>query len=101
MSVKGIDIARKKLWDEFKAIKSRQPGAKTQIMYPAKLVVDGKVVRGEFPDWNEAMRYSRLFDFSHIGRNFTYDQPSLNLWETSRSERNTSNQPYCERFYYS
>lgn len=90
---KEINAARKKLWDELKAIKSRQPGAKTQIIYPAKLVVDGKVVRDEFPDWNEAMRCSRLSDFSHIDKNFTSDQPSMNLWEIPRSERNTSNQP--------
>ena len=90
---KEINVARKKLWDEFKAIKSRQPGAKTQIIYPAKLVVDGKVVRDEFPDWNEAMRCSRLSDFSHIDKNFNFDQPSLNLWEIPRPEQNTSNQP--------
>lgn len=89
---KEINVARKKLWDELKAIKSRQPGAKTQIIYPAKLVVDSKVVRDEFPDWNEAMRCSRLSDFSHTDKNFTFDQPSLNLWEIPRSEQNTSNQ---------
>ena len=41
---KEINDAHKKLWDELKSIKSRQPSAKAQIVYPAKLIVNGKVV---------------------------------------------------------
>lgn len=74
---KEIKDARKKLWDELKLAKSRQPRAKCQILYPAKLVVDGKVVRDEFPDWTEVMKSSRLADFSHIDNNFHFDQPSF------------------------
>lgn len=35
---------------------ARQDGKHAIIAYPAKLVVDGTVVRNEFPDWNMAMR---------------------------------------------
>ena len=41
---KEINEARKALWSELKCIKSQHPGAKVQIVYPAKLLVDGKVV---------------------------------------------------------
>ena len=63
---KEIDAARKLLWEEIKSIKRSKPSAKCQIVYPAKLLVDGKIVRDEFPDWSEAMKGSRLGDFSHI-----------------------------------
>ena len=87
---KEINDARKNLWQELKAIKSRQPRAKAQIVYPAKLIVDGKVVRDEFPDWNDAMRCSRLSsDFAHIDRNFGFDQPSMNS-DIQAAEGNTT-----------
>ena len=71
---KEISAARKLLWAEIKSIKRSKPSAKCQIIYPAKLMVDGKVVRDEFPDWSEAMKGSRLGDFSHIEeRVFTRD----------------------------
>lgn len=63
---KEINEARKKLWDELKSIKANRPRAKFQILYPAKLIVDGETVRDEFPNWSEAIKESRLTDFSHI-----------------------------------
>ena len=79
---KEINDARKKLWDELKSIKSRQPRVKAQIVYPTKLIVDGKVVMDEFPDWNVAMRSSRLVDFSHVDRISSYNQPIINFAES-------------------
>ena len=63
---KEINVARKRLWSEVKFIKERNPRAKCQIIYPAKLLVDGKLVRNEFPDWSEALKGDRMGDFSHI-----------------------------------
>ena len=45
---KEINEARKALWSELKCFKSRHPGAKVQIVYPAKLLVDGKVVLDQY-----------------------------------------------------
>ena len=86
---KDINDARKNLWQELKAVKSRQPRAKAQIVYPAKLIVDGKVFRDEFSDWIEAMRCSRLSNFSHIEKNIGFDQHSTNL-DLQGPERNTT-----------
>ena len=63
---KEIGDARKRLWSESKQIRLDDPRAKTQIVYPAKLLVDGKLVRDEFPDWNVALRGNRVGDFSHV-----------------------------------
>lgn len=52
---KEINEARKKLWVELKSIKNSKPSAKYQILYPAKLIVDGKLVRDEFPDWGDVL----------------------------------------------
>ena len=76
---KEINEARKKLWEEVKTIKTRQPNAKYQIVYPAKLLVEGKVIRDEFPDWHSAMKGSRIAEFSHIDINFSFDQPNSQL----------------------
>lgn len=63
---KEINMARKVLWTDVKSIKARNPKAKCQIVYPAKLIVDGKVFRDEFPDWATVMMSSRLGNFTHI-----------------------------------
>ena len=39
------------------------------------------------------MRCSRRSDFSHIDRNFGFDQPSLNFSEMQGAERNSVDQP--------
>ena len=75
---KEINEARKRLWEETKYIKSKQPRSKCQIVYPAKLIVDGKVYRDEFPQWNDAVRGNRLIDFTHIDKNDPiFEQTSL------------------------
>ena len=89
---KEINDARKNLWHELKDIKSKQPSSKVQIVYPAKLIVDGKVIRDEFPDWNNAMRNSSLsYDFAHIYRNciFEHEQSNMNS-DMQTSERPTT-----------
>ena len=46
-----IRSARGELWDEFKSAKSQN--LRARIVYPAKLVVDGRVVRDMFPEWGQ------------------------------------------------
>lgn len=90
-----INSARKLLWSESKAIKSARPGAKCKIVYPAKLIVDGKLVRDEFPDWSVVLRGNRLGDFSHIdnfliSRETECDQQTIEDMEVNvRSDTDT------------
>lgn len=82
---KEISVARKALWSELKALKTNNPRVKCQIIYPAKLVVDGKVVRDEFPDWYTVMKGSRLSDFSYIDQTLSFDRAPLHTtYEQSR-----------------
>ena len=71
---KEINEARKKLWDELRSIKRADPRAKFQILYPAKLIVDGKLVRDEFPDWGAVLHKSRTTDFAIIDQHCSFDQ---------------------------
>ena len=69
---KEINEARKRLWPKLKEAKNKR--YKAHIVYPAKLLVEGKVVQNEFPDWFETVGQSRLIDFTHIEINKTVKQ---------------------------
>ena len=51
--------ARSRLWADYKAKKPKYPRGKVFIGFPAKLVVDGEVVRDVLPDWQTIMKGSR------------------------------------------
>ena len=84
---KEINEARKKLWDELRSIKRADPRVKFQILYPARLIVDGKLVRDEFPDWGEVLHRGRTTDFAHI-EHCNFDQPDMTQ-NTHEYERQT------------
>lgn len=85
---KEINEARKGLWQELKSVKARQPRVKCQIVFPAKLIVDGKVYRDEFPGWNDIVHRDRLVDFTHIDRaQCVYDQPPVDVMNTTQQSR--------------
>ena len=86
---KEINAARKLLWNEVKSIKEKKPRAKCQIIYPAKLLVDGKLVRDELPDWNEVLKGSRLGDFSHTDEprfRFDIQEPLSGMYSKEQDE---------------
>lgn len=64
---KEIAQARKSLWEYQKATCSNRDRVK--ILYPAKLAVNGKVVKDEFPDWFEVLNQDRLEYFRTPARN--------------------------------
>lgn len=51
--------ARKVLWPEYRELRSKNPRAKIYIVYPAKLVHNGRTVRDMFPEWDQIMRRNR------------------------------------------
>jgi len=57
-----IAEARKSLWN-FKKQQGYSVRDKVAIQYPAKLVVNGREVRNEFPDWHTVLNESRLAFF--------------------------------------
>ena len=91
---KEISTARKAIWSEIKTIKSQKPNAKCHIVYPAKLSVDGKIVRDELPNWSEILKGNRLGDFSYIDQ-----QPAFHFDITDHDHHTDSNmeiQDYSE-----
>ena len=59
-----ITRARRTLWPEYKHIKSQNPLAKVEIVYPAKLLVNGRVEKDLFPEWDTVLSGSRI-DLTH------------------------------------
>ena len=49
-----IRSARGKLWSDLNRAKANH--SRASIVYPAKLIVDGRVVRDELPDWEKRIR---------------------------------------------
>lgn len=79
--------ARKMLWPRYKDLRSRHTGIgnSVSIVYPAKLVHNGRVIVDMFPQWDEFMRRSRV----------SYKQVSEQL--RSDSSQRTSNPPRATR----
>jgi len=55
-----IQEARGRLWTRFKELKREAPRSDVRIVYPAKLLQDGRVVADEMPDWDECIHTNRL-----------------------------------------
>ncbi|XP_053391640.1 uncharacterized protein LOC128554383 [Mercenaria mercenaria] len=64
-----IQEARSRLWPSYKQYRSLNKYSKVKIVYPAKLLVDGVVVRDEMPDWDQCIRNSRFPNISYISNN--------------------------------
>ena len=62
-----IAAARKKLWPEVKQRRSAASSSDSiQLKFPAKIVENGRVVRDEFPHWQEALKSNLDVDFRFI-----------------------------------
>lgn len=62
-----IQEARGRLWPRFKELKGQFPRSRVRIVYPAKLVHDGRIVCDELPDWNRYVSANRLATLSQMG----------------------------------
>jgi len=61
-----IKEARTRLWPLYKDLKHQSPRSKVQLLYPAKLIQDGRMVRDELPDWGKYMGINRLVQVHQI-----------------------------------
>lgn len=52
--------ARKELYTSKVAREARSRKQKVKILYPAKLIVNGKMIQDKFPDWSSTLKESRL-----------------------------------------
>lgn len=90
---KEISEARKTLWT-FKKQQGYSARDTVQIRYPAKLFVNGSVVRDEFPDWYSVLNASRLDLFKHNEPIRTDNRSDSHLYsmttEIDQSERSNT-----------
>ena len=47
------------------SVSGKQTVCKVHIVYPARLVVDGRTMANEFPDWSPIMQGNRVEQISH------------------------------------
>jgi hypothetical protein len=73
---KEIVDARKSLWPEYKRLRAAYKESKISIVYPAKLVKDGRVMHDAFPQWNLVMQGNRIPISKPVFTNIPTDQPA-------------------------
>lgn len=62
-----IQEARGRLWSRLKQLRHENPRSKVQIVYPAKLLQDGRLVHDELPEWNRYVGSNRLSMLNDVG----------------------------------
>lgn len=55
-----IQEARSKLWPKYKELKQSNPRSNVQIVYPAKLLQDDRLIHDEIPEWSRYVGANRL-----------------------------------------
>lgn len=55
-----INEARSRLWPIYKDLKSQNPRDRVHIVFPAKLIHNGSVVKDELPEWGKYIGTNRL-----------------------------------------
>ncbi|WAR09294.1 hypothetical protein MAR_019252, partial [Mya arenaria] len=63
-----IQEARGRLWPRMKELKSDFPRSRVQIVYPEKLIHDGRVVGDELPEWNRFVGANRITSLNALGQ---------------------------------
>ena len=73
-----ISRARKLLWPKLKQVRQQYPLAKASLGYPAKIIMNGKVIEDLFPEWDTILRGSRI-DAAHPSQqNLKSGRPNTN-----------------------
>ena len=68
---------RRSLWPKYKELRSKYPGENIGIVYPAKLIHNGAVISGMFPNWSKIMRGRRLNGHSRSEQTMSADDTAL------------------------
>lgn len=61
---KEITAARQRLWPRFKELKSQNK--KVSLQYPARLVLNGRVIEDALPDWYEVLKADRIRPYGSL-----------------------------------
>ena len=55
-----IVSARKSLWENYKTLKQRNPDKRVNMAYPAKIIMNDRVIYDAFPHWDTIMKGQRV-----------------------------------------
>lgn len=87
-----IVAARTKIWPEYKKQRSiHSKKGQVFIGYPAKLIVNRKVVQDEFPDWKETIQRPRTINNEHMTNNITKQSEYPHIQVSSNSKQTAIN----------
>ncbi|XP_060551817.1 uncharacterized protein LOC132713304 [Ruditapes philippinarum] len=84
-----IVAVRTKIWPEYK--KQRSKKGQVFIGYPAKLIVNRKVVQDEFPDWKETIQRLRTTNNEHMTNSINKQSEYAYILESSNSKQTAIN----------
>lgn len=94
---KEIAAARKSLWPEYKQLRDANPKGKVKLVYPAKLVKEGRIVKDMFPLWDLIMQGNRVISHKQMFTNTadpnTQDMSTRNLCSNSHAQPVHTNSP--------
>ena len=76
--------ARKSLWSEYKRIRQDHPNDKVTLAYPAKIVMNGSIMKDAFPHWGKIMKGRRI---QHV------DKPSLHREHREHEKQDSRARP--------
>jgi len=63
---KEIQVARKDLWSKLSQCKKNNPRVSVKIVYPAKLLVNGRLAHNALPEWDRYVYKDRLQNLDNI-----------------------------------
>ena len=73
-----ISRGRTLLWPKLKQVRQQYPLAKSSLGYPAKIIMNGKVIEDLFPECDTIIRGSRIDAAHHSQQNHKSGRPNIN-----------------------
>ena len=91
-----IKTACKELWPQYKQLKTKNPSTKVRIQFPAKLVMNGKVVCDMFPEWRQIINNPRVNTSSSCSATINTITQSREYNECSHSKQTTTSVSHAD-----
>ena len=94
---KEIVSARSQLWPRYKLEKEKNPQSRVQMGFPAKILINGRIIEDKFPDWFNVLRGSRHYTNSPIQQNVAQNGPSDPSEQMTRENVPAESAPHPQR----
>ena len=91
-----ITTARKELWPQYKQLKTKNPSAKVRIQFPAKPVMNLKVICDMFPEWRQTINTPRVNTSPSCSATINTVTQSRERNERSHSKQTTTSASHAD-----